>query len=206
MIYIIIYSLLSTQLIQFFTKELTQSEIKQNNWILIVYIIIPVLNIMLYMKHEYSIEFIKYSVLTSFLILISIIDYYTMYIYDITIIIGILSQSILLIISNNLMLNHILGLSCGFLISYIIVKVTKSLGSGDIGVYSLCCFCLGINYSFYIIMLSFVIGSIYGIYQLIIKRQPKKTYIPFAPCISLATILVILTEYGILNWYINKII
>ena len=42
-------------------------------------------------------------------------------------------------------------------------------------------------------------GAIYGIYLLLIKKQSKKSYMPFAPCIFLATTIVILTQQNITN-------
>ncbi|MGL5507884.1 MAG: prepilin peptidase, partial [Paraclostridium sp.] len=177
------------------------SEIKINNNEIIkfLYLTIPLLISLLYMKHSLNEEFLRYSILICFLIVISIIDYYTMYIYDITVISGIIIQVILLILTKNKLDNYILGLLIGFIIPYIMVKLTRGIGSGDIGVYALCCFCIGIEKSLYMIPISFIIGAIYGIYLLLFKKQSKKSYMPFAPCIFLATTIVILTQQNINN-------
>lgn len=174
-------------------------KINNNEIIKFLYLTIPLLISTLYVKHNLTEDFLRYSILICFLIVISIIDYYTMYIYDITVISGIIIQGIILLLTKNKLDNHILGLIIGFIIPYIMVKLTKGIGSGDIGVYALCCFCIGLDNSLYMILISFIIGAIYGIYLLLIKKQSKNSYMPFAPCIFLATTIVILTQQNINN-------
>jgi prepilin signal peptidase PulO-like enzyme (type II secretory pathway) len=79
-----------------------------------------------------------------------------------------------------------------------LAKITKGLGDGDIGLYGLCCFALGKNYSLYLIVLSFILASVYCVYILLAKSD-KIRKIPFAPFISLGTILIMITNYDILN-------
>ena len=105
---------------------------------------------------------------------------------------------------NRAILNKIPLLLVGIIIPYILAKVTKGLGEGDIGLYGLCCFVLGKNYSIYLIFLSFILASIYCMYILLTKSD-KIRKIPFAPFISLATILIILTNFDILNFWFNII-
>ncbi len=103
-------------------------------------------------------------VLIPFLIIISIVDYYTIYVYDITIVSGIIVQGIIFGFFNIAQfdyINHIFGLLIGFIIPYIIAKLTKGLGYGDVGLYSLCCFALGNNYGFYVIVLSFILAFLF---------------------------------------------
>lgn len=157
--------------------------------------------------YGFTTESIKYLFLIPFIIIISIIDYNTKYIYDITILSGIIIQAIIFIATINTDLNansHLIGFITGISISYMIAKITKGLGSGDIGVYGLCCFVLGHNYSIYMISLSFLLASIYCLYIIFIKKN-KQREIPFAPFISLATILIIFTNYDILNIYFDII-
>lgn len=199
MINIIILSLIMVQITHFTIIKTSEININNSEVIKFLYVTIPLLISMLYMKHSFTEEFLRYSILICFLIVISIIDYYTMYIYDITIISGIIIQGIILLLTKDKLDNYILGLLIGFMIPYIMVKLTKGIGSGDIGVYALCCFCIGLDKSLYMIPMSFIIGAIYGIYLLIIKKQSKKSYMPFAPCIFLATTIVILTQQNITN-------
>lgn len=200
MIKIILISLLMVQIILFFVKEIGKIDINTLRFINILYVIVPIIIVMLYVKLGFNEEFLRYLILICFLIVISMIDYYTMYIYDVTIISGIIIQGFVLLVINDDIVNHTLGLIFGFIIPYIMVKLTKGIGSGDIGVYALCCFCIGIEKSIYMIPLSFVIGGIYGTYLLIGKKKNKNSYMPFAPCISLATTFIILSRQ---NFIIN---
>ncbi|WP_296646171.1 prepilin peptidase [Romboutsia sp. 13368] len=159
--------------------------------------------VLIYQKYGITIQSIKYLSLIPFIIIISIIDYHTTYIYDITVISGIIIQGILLFISPDIK-KYLLAFIIGIIVPYIIAKTTKGLGEGDIGLYGLCCFALGKNYSLYLIALSFVLASVYCVYILLAKSD-KIRKIPFAPFISLATVLIILTNFDIFNFWFDII-
>lgn len=201
MIYIIILSIITAYISNKLIYKICDEIKKTNLNTIIIYLTIISLMILIYYKYGITSESIKYMSLIPFIIITSIIDYYTTYIYDITILNGIIIQGIIFIITINLESNyisHISSLATGFLISYIIAKTTKSLGSGDIGLISLCCFTLGHNYSMYLIITSYIIACMYIIYIVVIKSY-KIRKIPFAPFISLGTILIMITNYDILN-------
>ena len=163
--------------------------------------IIPIL---IYTKYELTMQTISYMLLIPFLTMISIVDFRTTYVYDITILSGIIMQSVIFLFNKNLnitSMGHIKGLFIAIVLSYILAKVTKSLGDGDIGFYGLCAFVLGDQYCLYMIFLSFMVSSIYGGYVLLRKQKSIKSSIPFTPFISLATILIILTQKDIINLY-----
>lgn len=165
--------------------------------------IIPIL---IYTKYELSIQSISYMALIPFLTMVSIIDLRTTYVYDITILSGIIMQSVIFLLDKQLIrgsMSNIKGLFIGMVLSYILAKTTKSLGDGDIGFYGLCAFVLGQEYSLYMIFLSFMLASIYGGYILLRKKKSIKSSIPFTPFISLATILIILTQKDIINLYFD---
>ena len=165
--------------------------------------IIPIL---IYTKYELSIQSISYMALIPFLTMVSIIDLRTTYVYDITILSGIIMQSVIFLLDKQLIrgsMSNIKGLFIGMVLSYILAKATKSLGDGDIGFYGLCAFVLGQEYSLYMIFLSFMLASIYGGYILLRKKKSIKSSIPFTPFISLATILIILTQKDIINLYFD---
>ncbi|MGL5693560.1 MAG: prepilin peptidase [Peptostreptococcaceae bacterium] len=173
-----------------------------------MYFVGALLSILIQQKYGLTTDSIRYIFLVPFLITISIIDYKTTYIYDITIVSGIIIQGVILITSINAqkdVQSHIISLMIGYILSYILSKVTKSLGEGDIGLFSLCSFTLGHNYSVYMIFLSFMVAFIYCIYIIITKNKSIKDKIPFAPFISLATILIMLTQSSIITSYIDII-
>lgn len=206
--YIIIISLFFAYLINKSLYILCDGVKKNLYNMLFIYIITVVLSVLIYLKFGISAECVQYIVLIPFLIIISIIDYYTIYVYDITIVSGIIVQGVIFLIFCNIVqidyISHIFGLAIGFIIPYIIAKFTKGLGYGDVGLYSLCCFALGNNYGFYVIVLSFILSFLffvilYGIK--IFKNINIKKQIPFTPFISLATIIIIFTEYNIFDFY-----
>ena len=165
--------------------------------------IIPIL---IYTKYNLTIQTISYMILIPFLVIISIIDFRTTYVYDITILSGIIMQSVILLLSKELnigLMSHIKGLVIGIIISFLLAKVTKSLGDGDVLFYGLCSFVLGQEYTLYMIFLSFILASICGIFMLLIKYKSIKSSIPFTPFISLATVLIILTQKDIMNLYFD---
>lgn len=207
MIYIVLISIIASyicnQRIYKICDELNQNKLNT--------IIIYVLNLssmsLIYYKYGINAESIKYISLIPFIIVISIIDYHTTYIYDITVLSGIIIQGVVFLITikyDTNTMSHIVALLIGFIVPYILATTTKSLGQGDIGVYCLCCFVLGHNYSMYLIALSFILACPYSVY-ILLYRSDKMRKIPFAPFISLATITIIITNYDILNLYFGII-
>ncbi|EML6501499.1 prepilin peptidase [Clostridioides difficile] len=206
--YIIIISLFFAHLINKSLCVFCDREKKNLYNTFFIYIITVVLSVLIYLKFGISVECVQYMVLIPFLIIISIVDYYTIYVYDITIVSGIIVQGIIFLVFFNIVqfdyINHIFGLLIGFIIPYIIAKLTKGLGYGDVGLYSLCCFALGNNYGFYVIVLSFILAFLFFIILYITKIFKDVDIIkqiPFTPFISLSTILIIFTEYNIFNFY-----
>ena len=165
--------------------------------------IIPIL---IYTKYNLTMQTISYMILIPFLVIISIIDFRTTYVYDITTLSGIIMQSVILLLSKELnigLMSHIRGLVIGMILSFLLAKITKSLGDGDVLFYGLCSFVLGQEYTLYMIFLSFMLASICGIFMLLIKYKSIKSSIPFTPFISLATVLIILTQKDIMNLYFD---
>lgn len=202
LIVFIILSFLSEKIIYKLDNSLDKNLINK------VLIFLPnmIIPILIYNKYETSMQTLSYMILVPFLIIISIMDFRTIYVYDIVILSGIIMQSVILLLSKELrmgLMGNIKGLCIGAILSYFLAKITKSLGDGDILFYGLCAFVLGKKYCLYLIFLSFIIGSIYGIFILLTRKKSIKSEIPFIPFISLATILIILTQDNIINLYFD---
>ena len=202
LIVFIILSFLSEKIIYKLDNSLDKNLINK------VLIFLPnmIIPILIYNKYETSMQTLSYMMLVPFLIIISIMDFRTIYVYDIVILSGIIMQSVILLLSKELrmgLMGNIKGLCIGAILSYFFAKITKSLGDGDILFYGLCAFVLGKKYCLYLIFLSFIIGSIYGIFILLTRKKSIKSEIPFTPFISLATILIILTQDNIINLYFD---
>ena len=194
MIYIILIAIIMSYICSNQIYKICDELTKTKSNTIIIYILMILSMVLTYQKYGITQQSIKYF---------SIIDYHTTYIYDITILSGIIIQGGIFLISPDAK-TYITSLLVGIIIPYILAKVTKGLGEGDIGLYGLCCFVLGKNYSIYLIFLSFILASIYCMYILLTKSD-KIRKIPFAPFISLATILIILTNFDILNFWFNII-
>lgn len=203
MIYIILIAIIISYICNNQIYKICDELPKTKSNTIIIYIIMILSMVLTYQKYGITQQSVKYLSLIPFIIIISIIDYHTTYIYDITILSGIIIQCGIFLISPDIK-TYITALLVGIIIPYILAKITKGLGEGDIGLYGLCCFALGKNYSIYLIFLSFILASIYCVYILLTKGD-KIRKIPFAPFISLATILIILTNFDILNIWFNII-
>lgn len=203
MIYIILIAIIISYICNNQIYKICDELPKTKSNTIIIYIIMILSMVLTYQKYGITQQSIKYLSLIPFIIIISIIDYYTTYIYDITILSGIIIQCGIFLISPDVKI-YVTAMLIGIIVPYILAKITKGLGEGDIGLYGLCCFALGKNYSIYLIFLSFILASIYCVYILLTKGD-KIRKIPFAPFISLATILIILTNFDILNFWFNII-
>lgn len=203
MIYIILIAIIISYICNNQIYKICDELPKTKSNTIIIYILMILSMALTYQKYGITQQSVKYLSLIPFIIIISIIDYHTTYIYDITILSGIIIQCGVFLISPDVKM-YITALLIGIIIPYILAKITKGLGEGDIGLYGLCCFALGKNYSIYLIFLSFILASIYCVYILLTKGD-KIRKIPFAPFISLATILIILTNFDILNIWFNII-
>ena len=195
----LIISYIENKLIYIICKEMEPSLANT----IIIYFTSIIVSLLIYYKYDMTLDSINYFLLIPFIVLISIIDFRTSFVYDITVVSGIIIQSIVFILMKRpyiCLLEHLGGLIIGLLLSFLICKTTKAIAEGDIGFYGLCCFVLGAKYSLNVFVLSFFITSLFGI--LIILKQRKfnlKMRIPFTPFISIATILIILTQCDIIK-------
>ena len=202
LIVFIILSFLSEKIIYKLDNSLDKNLINK----VLIFLTNMIIPILIYNKYETSMQTLSYMMLVPFLIIISIMDFRTIYVYDIVILSGIIMQSVILLLSKELrmgLMGNIKGLCIGAILSYFLAKITKSLGDGDILFYGLCAFVLGEKYCLYLIFLSFIVGSIYGIFIPLTRKKSIKSEIPFTPFISLATILIILTQDNIINLYFD---
>lgn len=149
-----------------------------------------------YIRYRLSFEFIKYSVLILFLIVIAIVDYDTTDVYSSVIYTGIFIGIIFLIgekiIYSQSPLNYVLGASIGFAVIGGIYLLTGGMGEGDIEIAVLCGVYLGWRMEIYFIIFSFIIGGTIGIILILTKKKKKTDYIPLGPSLALGTLVVIL--------------
>ena len=183
-------------------EDYTKINIKKLTIFLIISTFVYIISI--FKIYPNNLERIGYFIFFILAIIISLIDYYTMYVYDILVFSGIIIQSVVKILNENveILVDSVLaGLLCA-LISYLIVKATNMMGTGDVGVYALCAMTIGFKSSLSLIPGSFLVSAIFLIIRLICGNRDKK--IAFAPYIIIAAILNIL-GFDILRCYLDII-
>ncbi|MFU0825277.1 prepilin peptidase [Clostridium sp.] len=160
----------------------------------------------IYTKYGLSIEFVKFAVLSCFLIVIGIIDYDTTDIYNSTIIWGGVFGVIFLVIDIYLKLpikTYLLGALIGGGFISIIILLSGGMGWGDAEICAVCGLYLGIKLTILTLFLSVIIGGVVGGILILLKKKSRKDYIPFGPFIVSAVMIVMFLGERALEWYFN---
>ena len=181
--------------------------------IVIKYLLIVLLNTLIYtgiyIKFGINFEFFKLTIFSSWLIVIGVIDLKTGYIYEKTIIFigcfGVISFIYEWYITRCLPLSLIYGAIIGFIIMYIIFKVTGGIGEGDIEITTISGFLLGGKSTVLILCLAFIMVAIIASILLSLRIKDRKDKIAFGPYIFLAVIINIFMGENLINYYINFI-
>jgi leader peptidase (prepilin peptidase)/N-methyltransferase len=168
-------------------------------------ILTSLLFLTLYVNFGFSIYFLKYVILFSFLIVISSIDIKYQDVYVSNTFPGIITGVIFAIIESFLysssFWNYFFGAVIAGAVIFLIVFITGAMGAGDIEIAVLCGVFIGWKYSIIMIILSFIIGGIVGILLIATRKKGRKDYIAFGPFLALATLMVIFFGKWILNYY-----
>lgn len=104
-------------------------------------------------------------------------------------------------------LDSVLGIVVGggflFLVAYVYEKLKKQegLGGGDIKLIAMLGAFFGWKAAIFILMLSSVIGSLFGVILIIMMRKNTKYAIPFGPFLTLAGLIQLYFGNRIINWY-----
>lgn len=168
-----------------------------------------------YHYFDFNITSIAYALLGSILLMIGMIDYYTMRIPNSLIIVGGIVGSLYLIALSiyhaniQVVLNGILGMFVGImviggiiLLSLIIFR-KEGMGVGDLKLLGMIGLFIGSRYILYTILIAVIIGGCYGAMVLFIK---KEKIIPFAPFLSLGAMISVLWGDTLWGHYINYIL
>ncbi|MTD29673.1 A24 family peptidase [Planomicrobium sp. YIM 101495] len=98
----------------------------------------------------------------------------------------------------------LLGAVIGFGVLLLIAIVSKGgMGGGDIKLFLVIGLVLGFAGTLLTLFLSSFIGTVAGIIMLRIKKQGRKTPVPFGPSIALAAIVVYFWGEAMLGWYFD---
>ena len=172
-----------------------------------------ILFILVYNVHSISLETIYYLILLSILVIITFIDIDYYIIPDGIIIFGLVISLILNItgIGVSIKESFIGFIICGggvLVLTNIIKIIVKKevMGGGDIKLFAMIGFFLGIKGGLITIIISVYVGTIYSLGTILYSKLNNKEYksmIPYGPFISIGAVIALLYGNNILNWYFN---
>ncbi|MGL5576966.1 MAG: prepilin peptidase [Sarcina sp.] len=169
-----------------------------------------------YLKFGLGYEFLKYSILVLFLIVIALIDYDTTDVYSVTTIPIIIIGTVFVFVES---FNGITGIGdffanffsgmLGAIICAVIIGaicyLTGGMGEGDIEIAVIGGVFLGWQLSIFMILFSFIIGAIIGGVLILSKRKKRSDYMPFGPSIAISIYMVLILGIEFINEFIYKI-
>lgn len=165
--------------------------------------------LMIYVKYDLTLDFIKYAIFISILIVIGIIDFDTTDVYFSTTLTGMIFSVIFIgiYIYNGIPIRSYIygGILAGGLIAIIILITKGGMGWGDLEICLLCGLFLGLKLTILMLFLAFIIGSIVGVILIISGKKSRKDYIPFGPYIAIASIVCTISGEKIFSLYMSLI-
>lgn len=168
----------------------------------IKYPLVEILNaclyLLIYLKYGFTLEFFKFCLFVSLLIVIAFIDFETKYVYNSTVIfgvvLGIVFDMVIWIETKIIPWDYIVGAFIGFAVIYLIVILTHGMGEGDIDIALICGLFLGIEGIIVTLFIAIIIGGIVAGLILIFKIKDKKAEIAFGPYLAIGGVIACL--YG----------
>ena len=111
-------------------------------------------------------------------------------------------------IFNSQFLNFLFAaiLASGFFYAIIIITKGKGMGGGDVKLAFLMGLLLGWPVILLSIFLAFILGSVIGIFLILIGRKRMKSMIPFGPFLIIGTFIGLFWGEEIIKWYLNIIV
>jgi leader peptidase (prepilin peptidase)/N-methyltransferase len=163
----------------------------------------------LFITYGFTFVFVKYIVLSSFLIVIGLIDFDTTDVYFTTTISGIITGIAFTVIgyfTGYGFMQYFWGALLGGGLITAIILLTKGMGWGDVEICLLCGVFIGLKLMIVTLFFSFVFGGIIGVLLIITKKKSRKDYMPFGPYIALGAIVAMLYGEKIIAWYLSTVL
>ena len=166
-----------------------------------------VLYLCVYLRYGLSVETIKYSIFASLLLVIGVIDFKTTLVCIETTIFGIITSILFIGYSwystKTFPLDNIIGGAIGFLIIWLIVKLTAGMGEGDIDIALVCGLFLGKKGIAITLFFGIILGGLAGVIFLIARKKGKKDEMAFGPYLAMGAFIALMWGERIFNWYIS---
>lgn len=161
--------------------------------------------LVLFLKFGFSMEYLKYVILFSGLVVCSMIDFDHKIIPDsVLVVLTAAVLPILVIQSIESLISGIIGFLLGGGLLFIIALLSKGgMGGGDVKFAAVLGLYLGWQKILLVFFIAFVAGSIFGLMWAFIKKKSLKSAIPFGPFLSAAAVVSIFYGEKIINWYLG---
>ena len=173
----------------------------------IVEILNAILYIAIYLKFGFTLNLFKFCLFASLLIVIGFIDFKTKYVYNSTVVFGVVSGILFAVLewmeTKSIPWNYIAGAFIGFGIIYLIVILTRGMGEGDIDIALICGLFLGIKGILVTLFLAIILGGIVAAIILIFKLKERKAEIAFGPYLAIGGIIACLYGNSIIDFYLK---
>lgn len=173
----------------------------------IVEILNAILYIAIYVKFGFTLNLFKFCLFASLLIVIGFIDFKTKYVYNSTVVFGVVSGILFAVLewmeTKSIPWNYIAGAFIGFGIIYLIVILTRGMGEGDIDIALICGLFLGIKGILVTLFLAIILGGIVATIILIFKLKERKAEIAFGPYLAIGGIIACLYGNSIIDFYLK---
>ena len=96
-------------------------------------------------------------------------------------------------------------LASAFFLSIVLLTHGRGMGGGDVKLGFLMGLILGWPLVLIALFLSFILGSIIGIFLILVGKKKMKSMIPFGPFLVLGTFIAMFWGEWIMGWYVNMI-
>lgn len=182
-----------------------------NENISIKYPLIEMLNaliyVVIYLNYGLSFEFFKFTAFASLMIVIGFIDFETKYVFNSTVIFGVVGGTVFFIaewiITKNIPWTNIVGAAIGFGVIWVIVALTGGMGEGDIDIALICGLFVGIEGIIVTLFLSFIFGGLVGAIILILKLKDRKAEIAFGPYLAVGGVIASIYGSRLIECYLG---
>lgn len=88
----------------------------------------------------------------------------------------------------------------------IIISQGAWMGGGDLRIGAFMGIVLGIKLVLVALLISYIIGALFGIFAIIFTKKGMKSQIPFAPFLTIGTIVALFWGEFLVSWYLNFLI
>lgn len=173
----------------------------------LIEILNAVLYLLIYLKFGFTLSLFKFCLFASLLIVIGFIDFETKYVYNSTVVFGVIAgvgfTALEWVETKSIPWNYIVGAFIGFGVIYLIVVLTRGMGEGDIDIALICGLFLGVKGILVTLFLAIILGGIVASIILILKLKDRKAEIAFGPYLAIGAIISCLYGKQLIDVYLN---